>query len=266
MRALPWMRAAALIGPAFAGLLGACADMEKPARIADGNAGGGAGADASGEAARGARSAEREAMVAVQIEGRGVRDPRVLAALRRVPREWFVPPGLAADAYDDNPLPIGEGQTISQPYIVALMTEALALPPDGRVLEIGTGSGYQAAVLAELTPHVFSIEIVPELAASARATLQARGYGGIALREGDGYAGWPEAAPFDAIIVTAAAPRVPEPLVEQLRPGGRMCIPVGPDGSQELLLLHKQADGSLRREVLEPVRFVPMTGEAREPR
>jgi protein-L-isoaspartate(D-aspartate) O-methyltransferase len=214
---------------------------------------------------RQARRAERERMVAEQIAARGVRDPRVLAAMREVPREWFLPPGLQAAAYADAALPIAAGQTISQPYIVALMTEAVALGPGARVLEIGTGSGYQAAVLAEITPHVFSIEYVPELAAAAAATLRAHGYAGIALRQGDGYAGWPEVAPFDAILCTAAAPDVPRPLIDQLRPGGSLCIPVDSDrGVQDLLLLRKREDGSLSREVLAPVRFVPMVGEARE--
>jgi protein-L-isoaspartate(D-aspartate) O-methyltransferase len=254
-------------------LAGACADMGAPAE--DAARANGAGAIAGGStiargddsAAREARRAEREDMVEHHIAARGVRDPRVLAALAAVPREWFVPPALAHAAYEDAPLPIGEEQTISQPYIVACMTEALELEPGARVLEIGTGSGYQAAVLAELTPHVWSIEIVPALARAARATLQAHGYGGIALREGDGYAGWPEAAPFDAIIVTAAPPHVPPALLEQLAPGGRMCIPVGDHpGNQELLLIRKDAAGALHEERLLPVRFVPMTGEALEPR
>jgi len=213
-----------------------------------------------------ARRGERERMVNSRIAARGIRDARVLAALAAVPREWFVPPEQQPFAYEDEALPIAAGQTISQPYIVALMTEAVALQPGARVLEIGTGSGYQAAVLAELTPHVFSIEYVPELAASARATLRTHGYDSIALRQGDGYTGWPEAAPFDAILVTAAPPAVPQPLIDQLRPGGRLCIPVDTaDGRQDLLLITKQADGSIERTSLIPVRFVPMLGEARKP-
>jgi len=248
------MRSAAVaMGLLCACLTGACeARLPGPASTADDG--------------RHVRREERERMVAGQIAARGVRDPRVLAAMAAVPREWFVPAELAAHAYDDSPLPIAAGQTISQPYIVALMTEALALHPGARVLEIGTGSGYQSAVLAQLTPHVHSIEYVPELAASARATLAAHGLQEIALRQGDGYAGWPDAAPFDAIVVTAAPPAVPQPLIDQLAPGGRLCIPVDTsDGLSELLLLVKQPDGSTTRTSLRPVRFVPMVGEARKP-
>ncbi len=202
----------------------------------------------------------REAMVRGQIEGRDVRDPRVLAALRKVPRHRFVPEALRGEAYDDHPLPIGSGQTISQPYIVALMSAALELEGGEKVLEIGTGSGYQAAVLAELGARVFSIEIVPELAASARATLAGAGYADVDVRTGDGYRGWPEEAPFDAILVTAAPGAVPRPLIDQLREGGRMVIPVG-ERDQELLLLTKRG-GEIERTRMIPVRFVPMTGEA----
>ena len=208
------------------------------------------------------RHSERLGMVARQIAARGVHDPLVLEALRNVPRHWFVPEALAARAYDDGPLPIGEQQTISQPYIVALMTEALQLRPGERVLEIGTGSGYQAAVLSEITPAVWSIEIVPALHASAVAAFGRHGYDTIRCRLGDGYAGWPEAAPFDAIIVTAAPQHVPPALVEQLAVGGRLCIPVGPPHDQELLVLTREDDGSLSRRTLAPVRFVPMTGDA----
>jgi protein-L-isoaspartate(D-aspartate) O-methyltransferase len=208
------------------------------------------------------RLAERLGMVARQVATRGVHDPLVLEALRSVPRHWFVPESRQSQAYDDRPLPIGEGQTISQPYIVALMTEALRLTPGERVLEIGTGSGYQAAVLAEITPHVRSIEIVPELYASAVATFERRGYDTIRCRLGDGYAGWSDAAPFDAIIVTAAPDHVPPALVEQLAVGGRMCLPVGRGAEQELVVLTRESDGSLSRRTLAPVRFVPMTGEA----
>ncbi len=211
------------------------------------------------------RRAERLAMVEVQIAARGVRAPLVLDAMRAVPRHWFVPEAAAADAYGDQPLPIGEGQTISQPYIVALMTEALQLAPGEKVLEIGTGSGYQAAVLSEIASRVFSIEIVPELAALARRTFDEHGYRGITSRLGDGYAGWPDEAPFDAIVVTAAPPRVPPALVEQLAPGGRLCIPVGSaGGDQQLLVIRKAADGTTSQSTLAPVRFVPMTGEARD--
>jgi protein-L-isoaspartate(D-aspartate) O-methyltransferase len=209
---------------------------------------------------------QRREMVRRQIEARGVKDPQVLAAMRDVPRHWFVPDNMRSMAYADRPLPIGEGQTISQPYIVALMTAALELTPESKVLEIGTGSGYQAAVLAELTPHVFTIEIVQPLGERAIATFKKRGYRTIQARVGDGYRGWPEHAPFDAIIVTCAPDHIPPKLVEQLAPAGRICIPVGGErGVQELVVVMKQNDGSLERKTLIPVRFVPMTGEAQTP-
>jgi protein-L-isoaspartate(D-aspartate) O-methyltransferase len=204
----------------------------------------------------------REQMVDQQIETRGVRDARTLAAMRKVPRHLFVPPGMAAQAYDDHPLPIGHGQTISQPYIVAFMTEALKLEGGETVLEIGTGSGYQAAVLAEIAARVYSIEIVSALAAEARARLAALGYTNVEVRAGDGYQGWPEAAPFDAIVVTAAAPRIPAPLEAQLRDGGRLVLPVG-DEWQELVVVTRRGDRFETKHVL-PVRFVPMTGAVRE--
>jgi len=204
----------------------------------------------------------RLAMVRRQIEARGVRDRRVLDAIRAVRRHRFVPPDQVDRAYQDNPLPIGYDQTISQPYIVALMTELLDLEAGEKVLEIGTGSGYQAAVLAELTDRVFSIEIVPELARMAARNLRNEEYDAVRLRTGDGYRGWPEEAPFEAIIVTAAPGHVPRPLIEQLAEGGRLVIPVG-DARQELLLLVKEK-GEVRRRSIIPVRFVPMTGEAEE--
>ena len=208
---------------------------------------------------------ERRDMVRRQIAARGVTDPHVLTAMRNVPRHLFVPDELRHRAYDDRPLPIGMRQTISQPYIVALMTEALELSPDARVLEIGTGSGYQAAVLSEITPHVFTIEIVAPLARRAIATFTRHGYQTIQARIGDGYAGWPEHAPFDAIIVTCAPDHIPECLVAQLAPGGRMCIPVGDELEvQRLVVVTKKEDGSLDRKNLMPVRFVPMTGAARD--
>jgi len=201
-------------------------------------------------------------MVARQIEGRGVRDARTLAALRKVPRHLFVPAALAGDAYADHALPIGHDQTISQPYVVAFMTEALGLRGGETVLEVGTGSGYQAAVLAEIAARVYTIEIVVPLAEEARERLARLGYRNVEVRAGDGYRGWPDKAPFDAVIVTAAAPRIPEPLKQQLKDGGRLVIPVG-DWYQELVVLTKRGDGLERRSIF-PVRFVPMTGEAQK--
>jgi len=203
-------------------------------------------------------------MVATQIEARGVRDPNVLRAVRTVPRHAFVPPEQRTHAYEDRPLYIGLGQTISQPYIVAFMTEALQLDPNSVVLEIGTGSGYQAAVCAEIAREVYSIEIVEPLARSAAEVLTALGYGNVHVRVGDGYYGWPDAGPFDAIIGTAAAQEIPLPLIEQLRPQGRMILPVeGESGFQHLILLTKDGQGQLHRETVMPVRFVPMTGRTR---
>lgn len=201
----------------------------------------------------------RNDMVRTQIAARGVRDEHVLAAMRQVPRHLFVPRDLWAHAYDDRPLPIGEGQTISQPYIVGLMSELLRVGPGDRVLEIGTGSGYQAAVLAAMGCEVYSIEIREPLARTARERLAAAGYPGVQVRVGDGYQGWPEAAPFAGIIVTAAPDRIPEPLLDQLRLGGKMAIPVG-DFYQTLKVLTRGEDGISERSVI-PVRFVPMTGE-----
>ena len=209
------------------------------------------------------RRDDRLRMVREQIEDRGVRDPAVLEAMRNVPRHWFVPANVLRSAYDDRPLPIGEDQTISQPYIVAFMTKALKLDRESKVLEVGTGSGYQAAVLAEITPQVFTIEIVEPLGRRAMEAFKQRGYESIQTRIGDGYAGWPEHAPFDAIIVTCAPGHVPPKLVGQLKPGGRLCIPVGPEGrGQKLLRITKNADGTTSSEDLLPVSFVPMTGEA----
>ena len=202
----------------------------------------------------------REKMVKIQIERRGIADQRVLAALKKVPRHRFVPPDLKERAYDDGALPIGERQTISQPYIVAIMTELLRLKGDEKVLEIGTGSGYQAAVLAEVVRHVYTIEILESLAKTGERRLQEMGYTNVTVRCGDGYQGWPEVAPFDAVIVTAAPEHIPQPLIDQLRVGGRMVIPVG-RFSQDLMLLVKEEEG-VRKEQVIPVRFVPMTGEA----
>jgi protein-L-isoaspartate(D-aspartate) O-methyltransferase len=207
------------------------------------------------------RDAERRArMVETQIVARGVRDPRVLAAMRKVPRHLFVDLSERDQAYEDHPLPIAGSQTISQPYIVALMTELLQLTPRSRVLEIGTGSGYQSAVLGELAAEVYSIEILPDLARGAAEKLRQLGYANVVVRQGDGYRGWPEHAPFDGIIVTAAPERTPEPLLEQLSPGGRMVIPVG-GFFQELKVFTKDGDGRLSEKDIIPVRFVPMTGE-----
>lgn len=202
----------------------------------------------------------REQMVREQLQARDVKDPAVLAAMRKVERHRFVPGNLVDSAYEDNPLPLTLGQTISQPYIVGYMTQALDLHGGERVLEIGTGSGYQAAVLAELVSEVYTIEILPELAAHARSTLDALGYKNIQIRCADGYLGWPEAAPFDRIIVTAAPDHIPQPLIDQLKPGGKMIIPVG-RMDQELVLLEKSDRGISRRTTI-PVRFVPMTGRA----
>lgn len=198
-------------------------------------------------------------MVRQQIEARGVHAPRVLDALRRAKRHLFVPPEQAPYAYDDRPLPIGYGQTISQPYIVALMTELVRPEPTHKVLEIGAGSGYQAAVLAELVTHVYTIEIVAPLAEWAAERLRLAGYHNVTVTHGDGYYGWPEQAPFDAIVVTAATPHIPPPLLEQLKEGGRMIIPVGsPFRTQQLVLVEKQ-DGAITTRNMLPVRFVPFT-------
>lgn len=213
------------------------------------------------------RRGERLEMVGEQIRARGVTNGAVLAAMSDVPRHWFVPESVRESAYADRPLPIGEGQTISQPYIVALMTAALKLTNESRVLEIGTGSGYQAAVLAEITPHVYTIEIVEPLGRRAMQTFKDRGYDTIAAKVGDGYQGWTEKGPFDAIIVTCAPDHVPGQLVEQLKVGGRICIPVGEEGGvQWLRLLTKKDNGELESRDLEAVRFVPMTGAAEEKR
>lgn len=238
------------------GLLGALAPLAGcvAASLAD------ADADAAAEI--------RRRMVREQLAhpARGIVHPGVLKAMTKVPRHAFVPPALRAMAYEDRPLPIGHGQTISQPFIVALMTQTLDPQPDDRVLEIGTGSGYQAAVLAELVREVYTMEIVEPLAERAGRTLRGLGCTNVFTRTGDGYQGWPEAAPFDRVIVTCAPDHIPEPLVRQLRDGGRMMIPVGEQGGlQELVLLIRQ-DGRLETQSVLPVVFVPMTGQAREQR
>ena len=206
-------------------------------------------------------AAEREAMVKQQIILRGVSDLRVLAAMRKVAREQFVPEPMRDLSYTDQPLPIGHEQTISQPFIVAFMTDKLQVKPGDRVLEIGTGSGYQAAILAEMGAKVYTIEIVDPLGKRAAATLERLGYKNIQVKIGDGYKGWPEHAPFDAVIVTCAPEHVPQPLVEQTKDGGRIVIPVGSPNDQQLYVLQKK-QGRLERRMILPVRFVPMTGAA----
>jgi protein-L-isoaspartate(D-aspartate) O-methyltransferase len=198
-------------------------------------------------------------MVDEQLAGRDIRNPRVLAAMRKVPRHEFVPKDIRDRAYEDNPLPIGLQQTISQPYIVAFMTQVIDPQPKWRVLEVGTGSGYQAAVLAELVAEVYTIELLPELAEGAKQTLQRLGYRNVHAKAGDGYLGWPEAAPFDAVVVTCGAKHVPEPLFEQLRPGGIMVIPVGDVATgQSLQIVKKGLKGEKEIRDLLPVRFVPL--------
>jgi protein-L-isoaspartate(D-aspartate) O-methyltransferase len=199
---------------------------------------------------------ERKMMADSQIRARGVRDARVLSAMEKVPRHLFVPAGMRRYAYADEPLPIGEGQTISQPYIVAYMTEALGLGGEERVLEVGSGSGYQTAILAELVREVWTVEIVEALSRRARSVLDGLGYGNIHYRVGDGSEGWPQSAPFDAVMVTAAAAKIPDSLEAQLEAGGRMIVPVGTD-FQELVLIRKEKKG-LKREKLLAVRFVPL--------
>ena len=203
----------------------------------------------------------RSNMVAHQLKGRDITDPRVLAAMGKVPRHRLVPDYLAPLAYGDHPLPIGGGQTISQPYIVALMSQWAEVKPGDRVLEVGTGSGYQAAVLGELTDQVFTIELLPELSKQAAERLKTLGYHQVRVKTGDGYRGWPEEAPFDAILVTAAAPQVPPALTSQLKEGGRLVIPLGePSGGQTLVRLRK-VKGVLKEEERLPVRFVPLVRE-----
>jgi len=212
------------------------------------------------------RIEERTKMVAWQIQARDVKDPNVLKAMRVVPRHAFIRLSEQRYAYADHPLPIGYDQTISQPYIVAFMTEALKLKPNSKVLEIGTGSGYQAAVCAEIAQQVYTIEIVEGLAKRAKKCLKELGYPNIFVRFGDGFFGWPDVAPFDAIIGTAAAGRIPEPLLEQLKPGGRMILPVeGSFGFQHLVVITKDKKGKISKKNVMPVRFVPMTGEVMKP-
>jgi protein-L-isoaspartate(D-aspartate) O-methyltransferase len=226
----------------------------------------GKGAASSAESQESHYAARRQVMVEEQLRApldrrRPISDPRVLEAMGRVPRHRFVPQDLRDHAYADGPLPIGAGQTISQPYIVALMTQVVQTRTDARALDVGTGSGYQAAILAELVQDVYSIEIIPSLAQEARARLATLHYENVEVKAGDGYRGWPEHAPFDVIIVAAAPDEIPQPLIDQLAPGGRLVIPVG-SGAQKLVLVEKMSDGEIRRTTVTGVRFVPMTGEA----
>ncbi len=207
-------------------------------------------------------ASKRKAMVENDLRGRGIKDRKVLDVMGKVPRHLFVGESQRKRAYEDYPLPIGDGQTISQPYIVALMTEALQLRPSDRVLEIGTGSGYQAAVLAEIVKEVFTIEIKRSLADGARTTLRELGYGNVDVKFGDGYLGWEEKAPFDAIIITAAPDHIPPRLIAQLKEGGRLVLPLGSAGSYQTLTLVTKEKGKLRTERISSVAFVPMTGEA----
>jgi protein-L-isoaspartate(D-aspartate) O-methyltransferase len=224
-------------------------------RVPENQAGRGSGHAAEQDAWANAR----ERLVKEQIAARGIRDQRVTGALRSVPRHLFVPATERARAYQDSPLPIGDGQTISQPYIVALMTELVRPQPGDRALEVGTGSGYQAAVLSRLVSHVYTIEIIEGLAREARQRLERLGYANVTVRVGDGYAGWPDRAPFDIIMVTAAPNEVPPPLLDQLKPGGRLVIPVGPVFDvQELLLIEKDPSGQTRTRRVAPVAFVPL--------
>ena len=204
--------------------------------------------------------AERERMVREQLSSRGIRNSRVLSAMARVPRHLFVTEELREQAYEDHPLPIGEGQTISQPYMVALMAEALELQGTERVLEVGTGSAYEAAVLAELCAHVFSVELVDKLACQARIALRCLGYSNVSLRVGDGTLGWEEHAPFDSIVISAAAPGIPRPLLDQLRPGGCLVVPMGEEELQTLARIHKGEGGGYREECLTECRFVKLMG------
>jgi protein-L-isoaspartate(D-aspartate) O-methyltransferase len=251
-----------------AGWLLAVACGTGPTRPAEAGEGGGGGAAGAGELSSDAMADEyaslRLTMVERQIEARGVTDARVLAAMRRVPRHEFVPESWRDAAYEDRPLPIGHSQTISQPFIVASMTELARIAPGSRVLEVGTGSGYQAAVVHEVAGAIYTIEIVEPLARRASETLKRLGYTAAEVRHGDGYRGWPEAAPFDAIIVTAAPTTVPQPLLDQLAEGGRLVIPVGNWDQQ--LEVHTRTPEGIRVERAYPVRFVPMTGEVRNPR
>lgn len=209
---------------------------------------------------------QREQMVATQLESRDIQSERVLEAMKKVPRHLFMPESVRQYAYIDSPVPIDQGQTISQPYIVGLMTQTVDPKPGDRALEVGTGSGYQAAVLGELVQEVYTIEIIPDLAERAGKTLSDLGYDNVEVRQGDGYQGWPEKAPFDIILITAAPEEIPQPLIDQLDEGGRLVVPVGPQGEIQTLTLVTKIKGEVKRTYVTDVRFVPMTGEVRQHR
>jgi len=246
-------------GPTFRTLLCACLAFALPPLMA---MGGPPPEELTAARERLIREVEAEVKLTSSYHGSERLDPHVVAALRAVPRERFVPSILRSQAYENHPLPIGLGQTISQPYIVAIMSHLIGIKRGDRVYELGTGSGYQAAVLAEMGAEVYTVEIVPDLAERAAALLAELGYARVRVRAGDGYLGWPEAAPFDAIIVTAAGPEVPPSLVEQLALGGRLVMPLGDVAeTQQLVVITKRADGTLHRRDVLPVRFVPITGD-----
>ena len=207
---------------------------------------------------------QREQMVETQLESRDIQSERVLEAMKKVPRHLFMPASVRQYAYVDSPVPIGKGQTISQPYIVGLMTQTVDPKPGDRALEVGTGSGYQAAVLGELVQEVFSIEIIPDLAGRAGKALSGLGYDNVEVRQGDGYQGWPTKAPFDIILITAAPEEIPQPLIDQLAEGGRLVVPVGPQGEIQTLTLVTREKGEVKRTYITDVRFVPMTGEVQQ--
>ena len=209
---------------------------------------------------------QREQMVETQLESRDIQSERVLEAMKKVPRHLFMPASVRQYAYVDSPVPIGKGQTISQPYIVGLMTQTVDPKPGDRALEVGTGSGYQAAVLGELVQEVFSIEIIPDLAERAEKVLSELGYDNVEVRQGDGYQGWPAKAPFDIILITAAPEEIPQPLIDQLAEGGRLVVPVGPQGEIQTLTLVTREKGEVKKTYITDVRFVPMTGEVQQSR
>ncbi len=207
---------------------------------------------------------QREQMVETQLKSRDIQSERVLEAMKKVPRHLFMPASVRQYAYVDSPVPIGKGQTISQPYIVGLMTQTVDPQPGDRALEVGTGSGYQAALVGELVQEVYSIEIIPDLAERAEKVLAESGYDNVEVRQGDGYQGWPEKAPFDIILITAAPEEIPQPLIDQLAEGGRLVVPVGPQGEIQTLTLVTREKGEVKRTYITDVRFVPMTGEVQQ--